>query len=112
MTADDYIREMEGCLRAAGKRCVVTFDNVERYKFDDIQNAVLGGLIAATGKLIGRQHPSLDVKLCLPAEIFDHLKTVVFRADKDLQKVQYLHWNSTTLMHLAASRLKVYLQLF
>jgi len=112
LAPEDYVREMEQFLATRETRCVVTFDNIERYKVDDVQNAVIGGLIAATGKLISRQHHSLDIKLCLPAEIFDHIRSVVFRPDKDLHRVQYLHWTSAELMHVAASRLKVYLQLF
>lgn len=108
----DFIALMERFLISVGKRCVITFDNLERYKFDEVQNAVLGGLIAATGKMIGTQHPCIDVKLCLPSEIFDHLKTITFRADKDLQRIQYLHWTSFELMHLSARRLKVYFQLY
>jgi hypothetical protein len=112
MPANHFVADMEAFLRSEGKRCVITFDNLERYKVNDEQNAVLAGLIAATGKMIGAQHPSLDVKLCLPAEIFEHLKTVIFRADKDLQRIQYLHWSPVELMHVAASRLKVYFQLY
>ena len=112
MSPGEFIAAMEAFLRTEGKRCVITFDNIERYKFSDEQNAVLGGLIAATGKMIGTQHPSLDVKLCLPAEIFEHLKTVIFRADKDLQRIQYLHWSPVELMHVSATRVKVYFQLY
>lgn len=112
MGADGFIAAMEAFLLSHGKRCVVTFDNMERYKFNDVQNAVLAGLIAATGKMIGTQHPSLDLKLCLPAEIFGHLKAIIFRPDKDFHKIQYLHWTPVELMHVAASRLKVYFQLY
>jgi len=112
MGTEDFVQAMEAFLLSHGTRCVITFDNMERYKFNDVQNAVLAGLIAATGKMIGTQHPSLDLKLCLPAEIFEHLKTIIFRPDKDFHKIQYLHWTPVELMHVAASRLKVYFQLY
>jgi hypothetical protein len=50
MSANEFIAAMEAFLQSEGKRCVITFDNIERYKFNDAQNAVLGGLIAATEK--------------------------------------------------------------
>ena len=112
LSPQDYIQTMERFLLENELRVVATFDNIERHKFEPAQNAVLGGLIAATGKFIGAKHPSLDVKLCLPAELFRHLEKLVFRSDKDLHKVQYLHWNAAELMHLAARRLRLYLYLW
>jgi hypothetical protein len=61
--------------------------------------------------MIGAQHSSLDVKLCLPAEIYQELKGKIFRADKDFHQNQYLYWTPTELMHLAATRLRVFFQL-
>jgi hypothetical protein len=112
MSADQYVDELRRSLEQQRKRCVLTLDNIERYTFEPVQNAVMTGLIAATGKMISRQDPVLDVKLCLPAEVFERLKELCFRSDKDLQKLQYLHWNSAELMHVAATRLKVYFQLY
>ena len=112
LTPDQYISELTLYCQRSNIRVVVTFDNVENHVFNPISNAVLGGLIAATGKFIGAQHPCLDVKLCLPAELFGHIEKICFRPDKDLHTVQYLHWNAAELMHLAARRLRVYLELW
>lgn len=112
LTPQQYISRLESYLHDNSLRVVATFDNVEEHKFEPAQNAVLGGLIAATGKFIGAQHPCLDVKLCLPAELFRQLERITFRPDKDLHRVQYLHWNAAELMHLAARRLRVYLLLW
>lgn len=112
LTSDQYVTELTKYCQRNNIRVVATFDNVENHRFDESSNAVLGGLIAATGKFIGAQHPCLDVKLCLPAELFRHIKKISFRPDKDLHTVQYLHWNAAELMHLAARRLRVYLELW
>jgi hypothetical protein len=112
ISSDQFVSLMEAFLLANDMRVVVTFDNVEQLKFQPTQNAVLGGLIALTGKFTGTQHPSVDVKLCLPAEHFRAIRRITFRPDKDLHKVQYLHWNAAELLHLAARRLRVYLRLW
>ena len=112
LSAGGYIAQLEDFLLANNARVVVTFDNVEQHTFKPVQNAVLGGLIAATGKFIGAQHPSVDVKLCLPAELFRELQRIAFRPDKDFHRIQYLHWNAAELLHLAARRLRIYLSLW
>jgi hypothetical protein len=113
LSPDQYISQLSLFLQNRGLRVVATFDNVEEHKFEDVSNAVLGGLIAATGKFIGaKHHPCLDVKLCLPAELFRKIEKLTFRPDKDLHKIQYLHWNAAELLHLAARRLTVYLSLW
>jgi hypothetical protein len=109
LSAEVAIRRVEEYLRAKSVRIVATFDNLEENSFTPKRNAVLGGLIAATGKFIGAQHPSVDVKLCLPAELFREIKKFAFRPDKDLHRVQYLHWNAKELLQLAAKRLRVYM---
>lgn len=109
---DQYISELEKYFAERKIRVVVTFDNVEQHKFQPRQDAVLSGLIALAGAFIGSEHPSLDIKLCLPAELFRQLKKLAFRPDKDLHTIQYLHWNAAELLHLAARRLRVYLSLW
>jgi hypothetical protein len=112
VSVDEYERRVSSALAAKGLHIVVTFDNVEEHKFIPTQNAVLAGLISAASGFMSAQNPSLDVKLCLPAEIFRQLKEITFRPDKDFASVQYLHWNPAELLHLAARRLRVYLEVW
>lgn len=112
LNSDEYIAQLEDFLGRNCLRVIVTFDNLEFYGFEPTQNAVLGGLIAATGNFIGVQHPCLSVRLCLPAELFRDLQRVSFRPDKDLHRVQYLHWNAAELLQLAARHLLVYLSIW
>jgi len=111
LSPDEFIKEMENLLRKLQKRCVVTFDNMESYRLDDNQNSVLAALCAATGQFINRRISTLDVKLCLPSELFGELKNFLFQPDKSLHKKQFLHWNAAELMHLAAHRLRLFLEL-
>ncbi len=112
LTENQYQKHLENFLIKHSLRIIVTFDNIEEHKFQEVQNAVLGGLIAATGKFIGSQHPCVDVKLCLPAEHFRQLQQISFRPDKDLHNVQYLHWSAAELLQIVARRLGVYLSLW
>jgi len=112
LTSEDFSEALSDFLQSRNKSSVVTFDNVEEHKFEEVQNAVLAGLCAATGDIINAPTGPLDVKLCLPAEIFASLSTFLFRPDKDFHKRQYLHWNAEELMHLAAHRLKTYLEIY
>ncbi|MBR0949269.1 P-loop ATPase, Sll1717 family [Bradyrhizobium canariense] len=111
ITPNEFIGLLEAFLRERSLTCMVAFDNIERHKLEDAQNAVLAGLCAATGDIINSRRAPLDIKLCLPAEIFDHLDSFLFRPDKDLHRRQFLHWNAAELMHLAAQRLKLFLAL-
>ena len=98
-------------MRENSLTCLVAFDNIEQHKLEPTQNAVLAGLCAATGDIINNRRAPLDIKLCLPAEIFDHLASFLFRPDKDFHKKQFLHWNAAELMHLASQRLLLFLAL-
>lgn len=112
LTPEEFSTTLSDYLLSRDKASVITFDNVEDHKFEDLQNAVLAGLCAATGDIINAPTGPLDVKLCLPAEVFPSLSTVLFRPDKDFHTKQYLHWNAEELMHLAAHRLKTYLEIY
>ncbi len=93
-------------------RVVVTIDNIELTKSSETFVAVLSGLIAAVGHFIARRRGAMDVKLCLPAESFSEIEQVAIRPDKDLYRVQYLHWNAAELLHLAAKRLRTYFSIW
>jgi hypothetical protein len=109
-SVEDYESQLSDLLIENSLNVVVTFDNMEEHRFVETQNAVLAGLIAAVGRFMGAQHRSVDVKLCLPAELFQRMKEITFRPDKDLAKIQYLHWNPAELLHLAMRRLLVYFE--
>jgi GTPase SAR1 family protein len=111
-TPKEFIENLRNFMNEKQVVSVVTFDNVERHKFEEIQNAVFAGLCAAVGKLKNARKSQLDVKLCLPAETFETLSQFLFRADKDMPTIQYLHWNAEELMHVAAHRMRVYLEIY
>jgi hypothetical protein len=108
----EYARKLEEYLVSRSLKVVATFDNVEQHKFEPTQNAVLSGLISAAGHFLAAQNPALDVKLCLPAELYGEILRIAFRPDKDLHRVQFLHWSASELLHLAARRLRIYLSLW
>lgn len=105
----DAIRK---CLIAHGKKVILTFDSLEDYRFDDAHNGILAGLFRAAGQLIASQESPVDVKLCLPAELYDFIRPHIINPDKDTTRKQFLHWNAQELMHVAAHRLKVFLAMY
>jgi hypothetical protein len=94
------------------KKVIITFDSLEEYRFDGSQNMILAGLFRCAGQFLAQQTSAVDLKFCLPAELYPAIRHSVLNPDKDLTRKQFLHWNATELAHMAAHRLKVYLELF
>jgi hypothetical protein len=112
LSANDFSEQIRDVLAENRKKVILTFDSLEDYRFDKTQNVILSGLFRAVGQLIARQKSPVDVKLCLPAEIYEFIKPNILNPDKDVTKKQFLHWTAIELMHIAAHRLKVYFEVF
>jgi hypothetical protein len=112
LSPDEYIRQMQEMLIQTGVKCVILIDNPEDFAFTELQNTVLAGLVKAVQDFISAQRSPVDVKMCIPGELFEFFSTRIANSDKDLHTVQYLNWKPEELMRIAAHRLTIYLQVY
>ncbi|WP_033924239.1 P-loop ATPase, Sll1717 family [Sphingomonas sp. 35-24ZXX] len=93
-------------------RVLVLMDTMERYRLEqDAANDALGGLIRYLGVLAENEW-LLDVRFCLPAELYETFRRASSNVTKDFSTQAVLHWTSGELWRIAAHRLALYLELY
>lgn len=98
--------------RADQPRILVLMDTMEQYHLDqDEANDALGGLIRYLGVLAENEW-LLDVRFCLPAELYETFRRASSNVTKDFSSQAVMHWTSGELWRIAAHRLALYLELY
>lgn len=93
-------------------RVLILMDTMERYRLEqDAANDALGGLIRYLGVLAENEW-LLDVRFCLPAELYETFRRASSNVTKDFSTQAVLHWTSGELWRIAAHRLALYLELY
>jgi hypothetical protein len=110
ITAEDFADQIKFALLSQKKRISITVDSIEEYLDDD--KVIIAGLFRCAGQLISQQRSQIDLKLCLPSEHYPAIIRSIANQDKDVTKKQFLHWSSSELMHIAAHRLRIFLEIY
>jgi hypothetical protein len=90
---------------------LVLMDTMEDYRLEqDVANDALGGLV----RYLGVHAPAeqlIDVRFCLPAELYETFRRASSNSAKDFGTQAVLHWSAGELWRIAAHRLALYLEL-
>uniref|UniRef100_UPI0035CB82CE P-loop ATPase, Sll1717 family n=1 Tax=uncultured Sphingomonas sp. TaxID=158754 RepID=UPI0035CB82CE len=89
---------------------LVLMDTMEDYRLEqDVANDALGGLV----RYLGVHAPTeqlIDVRFCLPAELYETFRRASSNSAKDFGTQAVLHWSAGELWRIAAHRLALYLE--
>lgn len=110
-TLDTLVKELMTITSASRLRVVVIIDSMETYDHEGAGLAMMGGLLKAAGELIAQRFSHFQISVCIPAERYQEFAEAASNADKDFYQIQFLHWNTHELMHVAAYRLMLYFRL-
>lgn len=99
-------------LTKKGQRAILLLDALEQYPtaIESVANAI-SGLLKCVGQF-NERNDRLNVRLCLPAELYHVFLDVSSNPLKDLSNSLTLHWVAGELLSVAARRLRLYLQLY
>ncbi|MEM1143489.1 MAG: hypothetical protein AAGI88_12975 [Pseudomonadota bacterium] len=94
------------------QRVVVILDSLDDFRLDSAEvSRALQGLL----KHIGRSNTPrsrIDVRFCLPAELYHSFTQISSNPTKDFQRELTLHWIAPELRILAVHRMLIYFELF
>jgi len=103
---------IEDSLKETNKRVVILMDSL-----DDFQLAIgsvsdsLKGLLKFVGSM-NKPRDVVDVRFCLPTELYHHVIDVSTNPNKDFRRSIKLQWSATELILLGAQRLMFYLKIY
>jgi hypothetical protein len=99
-------------MKSRSAHIVVVMDNLEdlHLRFDDLAE-VLQGLFSAAGAAASRIRQPFQLRLCMPSEIWERIHNLSTNPEKDFGGEQLtIYWTAPELIHLAATRYRVYLR--
>ena len=104
-TKEEVIKE----LKSNNYMAVVLLDSLDDFQLhiEDVSRAIQGLL-----KFVGESNkPStpIDIRLCLPAELYHRFQSVSSNPNKDFRRKLVLHWVASELVMVASHRLNMYL---
>jgi len=86
-------------------RAVILLDSLDDFQLNvDIVGRAVQGLLKFIGET-NRPSARIDVRLCLPAELYHTFMSLSSNPDKDFKRKLVLHWTAQELVSLAAHRL-------
>jgi hypothetical protein len=98
--------------RFNGSTVLVLMDTLEDQRLEhDSAREALSGLV----RFVGNQSLTrgmLDVRFCLPAELYETVRALSTNAAKDFNSQIVLQWNAGELWKIAAHRLMIYFNLY
>ncbi|MCB8928203.1 MAG: hypothetical protein H6652_21570 [Ardenticatenaceae bacterium] len=109
---DETRRKCIEFFRENGHRAIILIDSLDDFRLEiDAVVHALQGLIKCVGSF---RHPSgfVDVRFCLPAELYHVFQDISVNAAKDFRRQLILHWTAAELIILGANRLNKYLNLY
>jgi hypothetical protein len=100
-------------LSARAEPVALVMDNLEdlHARLHDVREP-LAGLFACAGRLMQErpEHRPYGVHICLPSELFASIQEVSSNPEKDFRgNYLTIYWTARELLHLAGSRLRLYL---
>ncbi len=104
-TKDEVINE----LKSNKQMAVILLDSLDDFQLhiETVSRAIQGLL-----KFVGESNkPStpIDIRLCLPAELYHRFQSVSSNPNKDFRRKLVLHWVASELVMVASHRLNMYL---
>lgn len=99
-------------LTEKNERAILLLDSLEQYptSFESVARAI-SGLLKCVGQF-NERNDRLNIRLCLPAELYHVFLDVSSNPLKDLSNSVTLHWVAGELLSIAAQRLSLYLRLY
>jgi hypothetical protein len=91
---------------------LVLMDTLEMYRLGvDLVQVAIAGLLRYLGQQ-AENRGLMDIRFCLPAEIYEEFHRASTNAMKDFSSETALRWHPGDLLSVAAHRLSLYLQLY
>lgn len=108
----DLKDSLDAYLGERGERAVIVLDSLDDFQLDDFRVArALQGLLKCIGRS-NKPRSKIDIRFCLPAELFHKFRRISSNPNKDFQRELTLHWIAPELRILTAHRILLYFQLF
>lgn len=104
-TKDELIYE----LKCKKLKAVVLLDSLDDFRLHiDTVSRAIQGLLKFVGEANKPSTP-IDIRLCLPAELYHIFQSVSSNPNKDFRRKLVLHWVASELVMVASHRLNMYL---
>ncbi len=97
-------------LKSRNEKAVILLDSLDDFK---LHLSTVGRAIQGLLKFVGESNkPSspVDVRFCLPAELYHRFQAVSSNPNKDFRRKLLLHWVASELVMVASHRLNMYLK--
>ena len=109
---DDAINALRVYIDHNNLQPIILFDSVEVLDLNDVRyDITISGLLKCIGEFQTTQYP-LELRSCIPAEIYFSLREKSSNVMKDFQRSQILHWHAGELLSLAAKRFAVFIEIW
>ena len=104
------VQAVEDNLKDANKKVVILMDSLDDFQLDipSVSDS-LKGLLKFVGAM-NKPRDVVDVRLCLPTELYHRVMDVSSNPNKDFRRSINLQWTATELVLIGAQRLKLYLE--
>lgn len=101
---DELISE----LKSKGHMAVILLDSLDDFQLQQgTVSRALQGLLKFVGESNKPSSP-IDIRLCLPAELYHQFQTISSNPNKDFRRKLDLHWIAPELVMVASHRLNLY----
>jgi len=108
----ELVRGLNEYLKDSDERAVIVMDSLDDFQLENFEvQRALQGLLKCIGRS-NRPRARLDIRFCLPAELFHKFRRISSNPNKDFQRELTLHWIAPELRILVAHRILLYYQLF
>jgi len=112
ITFDNVKGVVTGSLERSKKTFVILMDSLDDFQLDmDAVSRSLQGLLKLVGSM-NKPRDVVDVRFCIPAEIYHRFLTISSNPNKDFRRALKLQWTAGELVLIGAQRLMFYLTLY
>ena len=112
VTFDDAKSVVVARLQSSKKSFVILMDSLDDFRLDiDSVSHSLQGLLKFVGSM-NKPRDVVDVRFCLPSELFHQLIKISSNPNKDFRRALKLQWTASELVLIGAQRLMYYLMLY
>jgi hypothetical protein len=105
----------QNLIRQRNMRCAILFDSMEEYQLSNQgMNYALKGLLRCIWEHFNQSEMAeyIQIKFCLPAEIYNYSRNISSNRSKDFQSVEFIRWTPLELFRIAAHRYAIALYLY
>jgi hypothetical protein len=110
MTFPDALAASQLVMRANDRKGILLLDSLEKFQLDiEGMYPAISGFLKSLASFRVPGSP-IDVRCCIPSEIYYSLFEISTNPNKDFANSQILHWSSMELLELAAVRFATFLR--